>query len=172
MWHIGERARSNTIEIWFTNKSFVQSRNIIENLLKELIVSFNSFYGYISDFKIEESQHVTGTIETRMPGIFWCNFFGKVYVDFFGKDKMLSAPWYKTEELDQNGIITYLTEEPDNRELIESPELENKFKILLGKDSFGNLDEWKNSNYQTQYKSVPKLDFSEIRKPLSSFNIT
>ncbi len=174
MWNIGESAIVNYLILWFTRKSFNQCRNIIENLYKDLITALDSMYGYISDFIVEARQHVTGTIAERMNGIFWCNYFGKVYVDFFGKDRILSAPWFKTELLDNKGIITYLTREPNDKQLIESPVLEDKLKEYLGKDSFGDVEEWKKANIlppndDTQYRNVPKLDLSEIRRPVSDF---
>ena len=167
-WNIGERARVNYIVIWFTRKSFRQHRKNIEDLFKDLIVSMDSFYGTISNFYAEDRQHVTGNIETRMNGIFWCNYFSEIYVNFFGREKILSAPWDKIVPLDSNGIITYLTKEPNDKELMESTELEDKVKEYLGKDSFGDVEAWKatvNSPYDgTQYKNVPKLDLSEIKR--------
>lgn len=165
-WHIGERARANYIAVWFTRKSFKQLKDEIENLFKELIICFNAFYGYVSDYKIVYRQHVTGTIEDRLHGIFWCNYFGEVYVNFFGKEKILNASWFKTEIFNK-GIITYLTKEP-GKELLESDELELSLKKQLGEDSFGDVEEYK-ANLKRQKKNVPKLDFSEIRKPISNF---
>jgi hypothetical protein len=174
MWNIGERARVNYISIWLTRKSFKQLKNNIENLFKDLISSVDSFHGYITDFNFRVRQHVTGNIESRMDGIFWCNYFGEVYVNFFRRDKILSAPWFKIVMLDQNRIITYLTKEPNDKKLVESTELEDRFKEYLGKDSFGDVAAWRAANIlppndPTQYRNVPKLDLSEIRRPISDF---
>jgi hypothetical protein len=174
MWNIGESAIVNHETLWFTRRSFKQRRDVIDNLFKDLIVSIESMYGYISDFIVDAKQHVTGTIAERMNGIFWCNYYGKVYVDFFGIDRILSAPWFKTEILDNGGIITYLTGEPDDKQLTESTELADKFKEYLGKDSFGDVEAWRKANIlppndDTQYKNVPKLDLSEIRRLVSDF---
>jgi hypothetical protein len=179
-WNLGERARLNNITIWFTKKSFKQCRDNIENLFKDLIRTLDSFHGYITDFNIKYLQHVTGTIETRMDGIFWCNYFGEIYLNFFGREKILSAPWYKIEILDEDKIIAYLskepylTREPDDKELIEYIRSADKLKEYLGKDSFGDVEAWKATVnlppvYRAQYKNVPKLDLSEIRRPISKF---
>lgn len=174
MWNIGEPAIVNHITLWFTRKSFKQYRNDIENLFKELILALDSIHGYISGFIEKAKQLVTGTIAERMDGIFWCNYFSKIYVDFFGKDRLLSAPWIKTEQFDNEGIITYLSREPDDRQLTESNELAEKLQKYLGKDSFGDLELKKATSHlsaseSTQYRKVPKLDFSEIRRPVSDF---
>jgi hypothetical protein len=177
-WSIGARATINHITIWFTRKSFKFLRNEIENLFKDSIFALDAFYGYVADFYHFVSQHVTGTLETRMNGIFWCNYFGEIYVDFFGKEKILTAPWYKTELLAERKILAYLTPEPDIKEYLKQVEgsdvLVDRIKEHLGEDSFGDVKAWKAADKtkdDTQYKNVPRPDFSEIRKPLSSFNL-
>jgi len=166
-WHIGEKARANYLSVWFTKKSFKKLRNEVGDLFKDLIIYFNAFYGFITEYSLKAKQHVTGTIEERMPGIFWCNYFSDVYIDFFGKSRILNASWFKTESLNEKGIITYLAQEPD-KELLESNELEIKLKEQLGKECFGDVEEFK-LNLKPQIKNVPKLDLSELRKPLSFF---
>lgn len=168
-WHIGEKARVNTVNIWFTKRSFKQYRKDIGNIFRDLIDRFDSFYGYITDIRLKSLQHVPGTLETRMHGIFWCNYFGKVYIDFFGAETLANAPWFQTERLDENRIITYTTKDPDDKELINSDKLVNKIKECLGKDSFGDPEKYIDMNSERQIKNVPKLDLSEIRKPISYF---
>ena len=191
-WAFGEKIGvPNYVNLWFTKKSFKQLRPKIEDLFKDMIFCLDAFYGYVSDYNWVMHQSVTGTIETRMPGIFWCNYFGDVYVNFFGKEKILNASWFKTEVLDNGGIIAYLTEEPDKElfddaNILTSPNkdirkkhniLELRVKEQLGKDSFGEpWDEQavfssieESLNYKNQEKNVPKLDMSEIRRPVSEF---
>ena len=156
--------------VWFTRKSFNQCRDNIENLFRDLIITVDSFHGYISDFNLSNVQHVTGTIENRMDGIFWCNYFGPTFVDFFGKEVILSAPWYHTEVIGENKILAYLTKEPDDPRLSESTELVDKIKKHLGKDSYGDVEKWLVGDTRiTQIKDMPKIDFSEIRRPVMDF---
>ncbi len=170
-WNLGERARVNIITVWFTIKSFKHLRKNVEGLFKDLITTSAAFHGYITDYDILHRQHVQGTITDRMDGIFWCNYFSEVYVNFFGRDKILSAPWSKIENIDKDKIITYLTEEPYDKELIESMQLEDKVKNYLGNDSFGDVEAWRKTfgglpKDATQYRNVPKLDLSELQKSL------
>ena len=168
-WSIGERARINSITFWFTKKSFREFRSQIENFFKDLIICLDACYGCITDYNRVPPQSTPGTLETRLNGIYWCNYFGNIYVDFFGADKMLSASWYKTEKFDKHGIIAFMTEdifiEPE-----VSEKLESRIKEELGKDAFGDVEEY-SANLQRQYRRVPEFDLSEIRQPLSSFNI-
>jgi hypothetical protein len=161
-WSIGKRARVNHIDIWFTLKSFKQYRNEIEQLFINLLSVFNSFYGYITDFGYKDRQHVTGTIQTRMSGVFWCNFFGKLYIDFFGKDKLLNAPWKEIKTI-QGGLLTYLTDEPNSKELRQSTNLEDNVKDYLGKIFFGDRAEFLKNPAVKQIRNVPKVDLSELQ---------
>jgi len=47
-----------------------------------------------------------------LKGFFWANFFGPEYVTMFGKDKLLSAPWTKAEELSDGGFFTLISNSP------------------------------------------------------------
>lgn len=106
-------------------------------------------------------QHVKGTIETRLPGVFWCNFYGKVYVDFFGKERLESFPWTEVEELENETIDTFLTTDP--KLLKKSDELEVKAKEYLGTEFFGDLDLYEKNPFETQIRKVPKLNLPDVK---------
>ncbi|KRF27636.1 hypothetical protein [Paenibacillus sp. Soil787] len=147
----------NYIDFYFSLKTFMKHKDAIVTLFKETIELVDGIHGYISHDKAQTRQHVTGTLETRMPGVFWCNYFGKTYVDFFRQDTILSLPWQKTESL-SNGLLTLLANEP-HQELLDSPNLETTAKELLGIDSFGNKAEYDATpnHFGPQYKRVPPL---------------
>lgn len=168
-WHIGERARVNRIELSFTQKDYRKYRNIIEKLFKDLIICFSAIHGYITEYQKIPLQYVPGSIEDRMDGIFWCNYYGNIFVLFFGKEKILNASWHRTEMFADGGIITYLAKEPDD-EVLKSNELEMNIVFQLGRESFGDMQEYK-TNLLPQKRHVPKIDFSEIRKPISYFDV-
>lgn len=52
-------------------------------------------------------QHVAGTINDRLPGIFWLNWLSGRYVDAIGEDVILSLPWFKTARL-SSGLTCWL----------------------------------------------------------------
>lgn len=155
-----ERKSLSYITFHCSLKMFGQYQKEIEELFRDTLLSFDAIYGYISHENAQSRQHVAGKLDTRMPGVFWCNYFGSIYVDFFGKEKILSFPWYKTEEFGNGGLITYLAKEPD-KEILESTSLETRAKEHLGIESFGDVElEIKNSKnipMPTQIRKVPKL---------------
>src|SRR5689334_19087139 len=54
-------------------------------------------------------QHVKGTINDRLPGIFWLNWLSGRYVEAIGEDLVLSLPWCKTARL-PGGLACWLYE--------------------------------------------------------------
>ena len=91
------------------------------------MVEFNAIYGYISDEKMVDRQHITGTIKNRIPGIFEYNYFGKSFVDFIGKDKLQSLPWSNSFPLNE-GLLTVLNDKKEEEFLL----LEQRTKELIG----------------------------------------
>ncbi|QKS71211.1 hypothetical protein FLK61_31350 [Paenalkalicoccus suaedae] len=90
---------------------------------------------------------------TRLPGVFWCNYFGKKYVDFFQENTIKSFPWFQLENL-SDGILTFLSESPLDK-IVKDDNLEIQAKKHLGKDSFGDSEEYKKDPMGLQIKRTP-----------------
>lgn len=71
-----------------------------------------------------------------LPGIYWANFFGKLFVDWFGRERMLSAPCYHCEELSGGGILLLTAPSPLDYDKPEVKELERALRKHLGEDAF------------------------------------
>lgn len=155
-WNSSSKVYINVIEFIFPVKTFKKYQENIEDAFKETIDLVNAIYGYITHNAPLDRQHVTGNLKTRMPGVFWCNYFGDKYIKFFSEEKITSFPWHKSERTNNGGIIVYLTEEPD-KELINSDKLEFRAKNHLGIDSFGDVEAYKINAEEIQIKNVPKL---------------
>ena len=135
--------------------------NLVERQLGEIIALFKDSvdilqadYGFIGHQETVYRQHVTGTLKTRLPGVFWFNYFGPTYVKFFTEEKIKSFPWLNTEDLN-GGLITSLSDSP--KKLLETDEIENAAKEHLGSDSFGDLDEYRKNPRKLQQRRVPEL---------------
>lgn len=130
---------------WFTDE---ERLNKFVRVAKDLysIVGGNS--GYIQNWRNErslgdltdyEGNLVGGRppkVKWALPGIFWANFFGPEYVDMFGRNKLVSAPWHRTEDLPDGGMLTFVSESPLNA---SEPEYQIRKKELysyLGEDAF------------------------------------
>lgn len=160
-WARGPKARPNSITFYFTKETFARHREAIDHIFKETFIFMDGLYGYITHDKPKKRQHVMGGIETRMPGVFWCNYFGPLYVDFFGREKILTGPWVKTEELSSGAIIAYLADQPD-KEILQSDRLEKQAKEYLGAESFGDPEAAERNPDKPQRCKVPSLELPEV----------
>ncbi len=82
--------------------------------------------------------------------IYWFNYFGRVYVDFIGKKRLMAAGWAKVEEVG-DGLACYATEtiaDPNARE--------RRLRIVSALEEFI----W-TPGCKVEDKRVPVFDFSE-----------
>jgi hypothetical protein len=116
---------------------------------------------YLTAAKKSVSLFVTThLLKKYIPDIYWVTIFGKPYVDFFSRERLLSAPAYRVQELKDGSILIRLTEFPDG-----SPEEVSAYQVQktlvknhLNSDAFFDLTKGADHKY-----SVP--DFS-WREPL------
>jgi hypothetical protein len=82
--------------------------------------------------------------------IYWFNYFGRVYVDFIGKKRLMAAGWAKAEEVG-DGLACYATEtiaDPNARK--------RRLRIVSALEEFI----W-TPGCKVEDKRVPVFDFSE-----------
>jgi hypothetical protein len=82
--------------------------------------------------------------------VYWFNFFGRVYVDFIGRDRLVSAGWTRVEEVG-DGLACYATEKIDDPCLRQT-----RTKILNRLEEFF----W-TPGCRREEKKIPTFDFSE-----------
>ncbi len=110
-----------------------------------------AMYGYCchdNDFEnknvLDEPTLVNGRLikvggaylEDGLPGIYWMNFFGKIYVNWLGKEKLLSAISYDTRVINSEAIILLSSPSPLDYAKPEVQELTVKMLHHLGQDVF------------------------------------
>lgn len=95
-------------------------------------------------------------LRVRHPELAWINYFGKPYIDLFGREKLMSAPCFRTFEIGKDIIALQMTE--DLFQPIPS-DVRYAVKKHLGEDAF--VEEGKSSRF---YKTgqVPTFDFSNV----------
>lgn len=82
--------------------------------------------------------------------IYWFNYFGRVYVDFIGRERLLAAGWARVEEIG-DGLSCYATE------TLGDPRVrERRTRIASALDEFV----W-SPGCKAKDKRVPVFDFSE-----------
>lgn len=134
-----------------------QGKNYEEfsKLYKEIIRITEPVYGDITNFTLP-NWGAPLNLKIRLPEIRWMNFYGKPYVEMFGKEKLLSTPCFKAEAITEDIIAIQATEN-----LFENipDEVKTNIKMHLGKDAFV----WGNKSIWTYKDSkVPKFDFSGV----------
>jgi len=153
-WRYREHKRFNQIMSGFDERYFAKEYNVVRILscAKRLYVWGNMTYGYIcheQDWgeknyfgiptRVASGKTVsTGGLDLRegLPGIYWANFFGPLYVEFFGREKFLSAPAYFKEELPDGGFLLLTAPSPLDYGRPEVRALEEALMDHLGRDAF------------------------------------
>lgn len=95
-------------------------------------------------------------LKVRHPELAWINYFGRPYIDLFGREKLLSAPCFRTFEVGKNLIALQMTE--DLFQPIPS-DVRYAVKKHLGEEAFVEEGKWYRS-YKTGL--VPEFDFSNV----------
>lgn len=106
-----------------------------------------------------------------LPDICWCTVFGPDYINLFGKERLLSAPAYKVELLNDEAIFFQLT--PDMNDLWDNfdtvMEMRENVKQHLGYEAFyrKELDyDWQaHPEKAGQVYKVPVFNFIEDGTP-------
>lgn len=165
-WTDCHEKRVNYISFYVSFTKYKKIEKEFFELFKDTIISTNAIYGFVGHSDTIDRQHATGGIEHRIPGMFWCNYFSKIYIDFFGREKFESSNWFKREKFGDDGVLIFLDDKPYNK-ILTDISIEEKAKHFLGYDSFANKKEeemkeqedeiaYANSD-PIQYKNVPKI---------------
>jgi hypothetical protein len=75
-------------------------------------------------------------LESGLPGIYWANFFGPLYVAFFGREKFQSVPAYYKEELPDGGVLLLTAPSPLDYGRSQVHALEEAIIDHLGREAF------------------------------------
>lgn len=58
-----------------------------------------------------DRQATRGSINERLPGVYWATVFAQAYVDAIGEQLLRSAPWHTVDKV-EGGVLAYLFENP------------------------------------------------------------
>lgn len=135
--------------------AFFTKKDQVEHFLqfaKSLYQWGDMFYGFVAnrqDYKAQTwlpQQVIIGNklvgavgqkVMEALPGIFWANFFGPDYVDWFGRDKFDRLPCYRLEELPDGGRLILTSPSPLDYDA--SGETQEALKHYLGRLAFGDV---------------------------------
>ncbi len=124
-------------------------------------------------------------IFSYLPDLYWLTIFGPPYVKLFGRERLLSAPAYRVEELPYGMVWIQLSESPlDMRDRYDELHAQRQaIKAHLNQNAFfdpgfhprerdfvGRTPEELEAKiaawYGTHTYNVPEFDLSELRAPL------
>jgi len=139
--HVGLSIESK----WFSGKERLEK---LQTVAKDLYTITKANSGYIQNWRserilgetVDEHGNITGfnapKVRWTLKGLFWANFFGPEYVEMFGRDKLLSAPWHRSEELSDGGLLLFISESPFDAAKPDYQSLKMKLYSHLGDDAF------------------------------------
>ena len=123
----------NDVTVYMNKKVFDQIKHDIQALFEDLVDCFEAVYGYVTEAKAKDRQHITGTLTDRIPGIFWLNYYSPVFVNYLNQDNAFNEfPWNRIEEWNK-GVFTQLSDGPFDKPLAD---LEKQAQKSLGVHKF------------------------------------
>lgn len=137
-WHEGrEKGEKSWIRYWISYSKYKRYYKELFLLFQNTIDLVNATYAYVTLGDYEERQYYLTDSKEKLRGIFWCNYFGKQYIDLIGEANLSCILWHRMEHKDGGGLYTYLDESP-LCESLKDGYLEEEIKKQLGYDFFLN----------------------------------
>jgi hypothetical protein len=94
---------------------------------------------YRKDDKTTVQEWVGRDLERCLRGVYWANWFGPDYVNFFGQERIQSAPCHRTIRLPDGGFLLVTTPRPFDSERPEGKRAERLLLDHLGADAFFDI---------------------------------
>lgn len=89
---------------------------------------------------VEGARGVGVELEKGIPGVYWGNYFGPFYVDWFGREKFETLPCVEKRWLDTGGIFFTTAPTPFDWDTPEARQLQQAVKEHLGADAFFDIE--------------------------------
>lgn len=78
--------------------------------------------------------------EAGIPGVYWGNYFGPFYVDWFGSEKFVGLPCVYKQWLDTGGIFFTIAPTPFGWNTPEAKQVDREVRQHLGADAFFDME--------------------------------
>lgn len=156
-WEKGQQERFNYF-IMSADSEFLMEENNFQTFLSlcmKLSVLLDPVQGEIVNCAFP-GWDTPINLQVRHPELHWMAFFGKPYIELFGRDKLLNAPCYSTKSIGDNIIALQMTESPFHA---VTDEMRNAVKTYLDSEAFVE-----NGKSYRSYKTghVPSFDFKNV----------
>jgi hypothetical protein len=154
-----QRAKFNDFSVYVRDKYF-RDHSKFDELLRfclDVCDIISADYGFICHTIQERRQSPMLTPAERLPGVYWANFFGRPYIDFFGRDKLLGTPCHAVRQISEDLIVVIADESPVGPEMLERDEIVSSIKKYLDQNAFAG------PNFPDEPCAVPQFDFRDVR---------
>lgn len=89
---------------------------------------------------VETARGVGVELHKGIPGVYWGNYFGPFYVDWFGREKFERLPCVEKHWLDKGGIFFVTAPTPFDWDTPDTRQLQEAVKQHLGVDAFFDIN--------------------------------
>jgi hypothetical protein len=123
-----------------------------------ILATMGADFGYICSLAGTESKLVPIDVDLRccLPGVYWANYYGPVYVEFLGRERLLGAPWSNVSELPGGSMVCLTCAVPGDWHRAETLARQAAVRAYLGEDCFFDHD-------PGHFARAPVYDFSAAR---------
>jgi hypothetical protein len=162
------RAKFNDVALYVRAK-ILKTQEHVDELLdfsKDLCSTIQADYGFIAHTIQERRQSPVLTPAERLPGVYWANFFGRPYLEFFGRQKLLSTSCYRVRDINETLVLLQTAERPDSAEMLKNDLIVNSVKKYLNQNAFAG------PKFPDEACSLPIFDFNDVRSHSAIFSET
>jgi hypothetical protein len=153
------RAKFNEFSIYIRDKYLKDPVKLDEvfRFCVDVCEIISADYGFISHVVQERRQSPVLTPAERLPGVYWANLFGRPYIDFFGREKLLATPCHEVREISQDLIAVLADDSPLSPQMLKDDEIVGGIKNYLNQKAFAG------PRFPDEPCAVPKFDFRDVR---------
>lgn len=127
--------------------------NELESVVKDLLPLVLPVYGEIRNMT-QKGADLPFDLRRRLPDVPWVSIYGPQYVSMFGRERLLTAPFRRWEELD----LGYIWAQASDSAFDEVPdEAKAAIRMHLGDDAFMSGGRWRYTDGR-----APSFDFSNV----------
>lgn len=91
-------------------------------------------------YGVQSSRGVGLELTEGIPGIYWGNYFGSFYVNWFGKEAFEKLPYQAKHWLPSGGMFFTTAPTPFEWNTLEAVQLQQEVKATLGADTFFDIE--------------------------------
>jgi len=158
-----KNARFNSVDVYLHEKYLVQdpAGSRLVALMRNLAAAVSADYGYIAHERQRRPKSRPGTPAERLEGVFWTNYLGARYLEFFGRESVLASPDAQVTEISPDLVELKVGDlDPAAGRSSETLDRQRAVARHLNRNAFAEIN-------ATGPLSAPVFDFSQLDPELN-----